>query len=126
VGFPNSLDDSELAAAPLFFGNDRVTPEAILAPHFRQSVRRADEHDGVLVVHDTTQFEFGGQKKREGRGRLIRHGRWAAEASWDPERRDDPPPGPGEVQGATEEFRQPRGVGTLAPRGRGGRDHARR
>jgi hypothetical protein len=28
----------------------------------------------VLVVHDTTQFEFGGDSKREGLGRLIRPG----------------------------------------------------
>ena len=74
VGFPNALDDAELEAAYRFFGNDRVTSEAILAPHFRQSGRRAGEHDRVLVVHDTTQFEFGGQKKRDGLGRLIRPG----------------------------------------------------
>lgn len=74
VGFPKVLDDAELEAAYRFFGNDRVTPEAILAPHFRQTARRAREHDRVLVVHDTTQFEFGGQKKRAGLGRLIRPG----------------------------------------------------
>jgi hypothetical protein len=28
----------------------------------------------VLVLHDTTQFEFGGDKKRDGLGRLIRPG----------------------------------------------------
>jgi hypothetical protein len=74
AGFPKVLDDAELEAAYRFFGNDRVTPEAILAPHFRQSARRAREHERVLVVHDTTQFEFAGQKKREGLGRLIRPG----------------------------------------------------
>jgi hypothetical protein len=74
AGFPKALDDAELEAAYRFFGNDRVTSEAILAPHFRQSARRAGELGRVLVVHDTTQFEFGGQKKREGLGRLIRPG----------------------------------------------------
>jgi len=74
AGFPKALDDAELEAAYRFFGNDRVTPEAILAPHFRQSARRARENERVLVVHDTTQFEFSGQKKREGLGRLIRPG----------------------------------------------------
>lgn len=74
VGFPKALDDAELEAAYRFFGNDRVTPEAILAPHFRQSARRAREHECVLVVHDTTEFEFGGQTKREGLGRLLRPG----------------------------------------------------
>lgn len=70
--FPKALDDAELEAAYRFFGNDDVTPEAILAPHFRQSARRAAGATRVIVVHDTTAFEFGGQAKREGLGHLIR------------------------------------------------------
>src|SRR4029078_7870037 len=65
--FPKALCDAQLEAAYRFFGNDRVSPEAILAPHFRQSARRAVEHERVLVVHDTTQFDFPGNSKREGR-----------------------------------------------------------
>ena len=72
--FPKALDDAELEGAYRFFGNENVTPDAILAPHFRQTARRARAHADVLVVHDTTQFEFGGDKKREGLGRLIRPG----------------------------------------------------
>jgi len=72
--FPKALNDSDLEAAYRFFGNELVTPEAILAPHFRQTVRRGEAESRVLVVHDTTQFEFGGQTKREGLGRLIRPG----------------------------------------------------
>jgi hypothetical protein len=74
ASFPKALDDAELEAAYRFFGNDSVSPEAILAPHFRQSARRAAEHRRVLVVHDTTEFEFPGNSKREGLGRLIRPG----------------------------------------------------
>jgi hypothetical protein len=72
--FPKALDDAELEGAYRFFGNDKVTWEAILDPHFRQTSRRAKAHREVLVVHDTTQFEFGGVAKREGLGRLIRPG----------------------------------------------------
>jgi hypothetical protein len=72
--FPKALDDAELEGAYRFFGNPKVTFEAILAPHFRQTARRASSHRDILVVHDTTQFEFGGDKKREGLGRLIRPG----------------------------------------------------
>jgi hypothetical protein len=72
--FPKALDDAELEAAYRFFGNEQVTPEAILAPHFRQSVRRAAGLPRIVVAHDTTQFEFGGQTKREGLGRLIKPG----------------------------------------------------
>src|SRR4051794_39994598 len=70
--FPKALDDSELEAAYRFFGNDQVTPEAILAPHFRQSARRAAALPRVIIVHDTTAFEFGGQSKRAGLGHLIK------------------------------------------------------
>lgn len=70
--FPKALDDSELEAAYRFFGNDQVTPEAILAPHFRQTARRAAELSRIIVVHDTTAFEFGGQTKRTGLGHLIK------------------------------------------------------
>src|SRR5216683_6151566 len=72
--FPKALDDAELEAAYRFFGNDSVSPEAILAPHFRQTARRAAKHQRVLVIHDTTQFEFPGNSKREGLGRLIHPG----------------------------------------------------
>lgn len=74
ASFPKALDDAELEAAYRFFGNDSVSAEAILAPHVRQSARRAGEHRQVLVVHDTTEFEFSGNSKREGLGRLIRPG----------------------------------------------------
>lgn len=70
--FPKALDDAELEAAYRFFGNDRVAPEDILAPPFRQSARRAAEQERVLVIHDTTQFDFPGSSKRKGLGRLIR------------------------------------------------------
>jgi hypothetical protein len=72
ASFPKALDDAELEAAYRFFGNDEVTPEAILAPHFRQSARRAATTSRIIVVHDTTAFEFGGQTKRNGLGHLIR------------------------------------------------------
>jgi hypothetical protein len=72
--FPKALDDAELEGAYRFFGNASVTPDAILAPHFRQTARRAAAHRTVLVIHDTTQFEFGGTVKRKGLGRLIRPG----------------------------------------------------
>jgi hypothetical protein len=72
--FPKALDDAELEAAYRFFGNDQITPEAILAPHFRQSARRASDLPRIIVAHDTTQFEFAGQTKREGLGHLIHPG----------------------------------------------------
>jgi hypothetical protein len=72
ASFPKAFDDAELEPAYRFFGNDEVTPEAILAPHLRQTARRAAEAARIIVVHDTTAFEFGGQSKRAGLGHLIR------------------------------------------------------
>jgi hypothetical protein len=69
--FPKALDDAELEGAYRFFGNEKVTPEGILGPHIRQTAHRAAELKQVLVIHDTTQFEFSGETKRRGLGRLI-------------------------------------------------------
>lgn len=70
--FPKALDDAALEGAYRFFGNEEVTPGGILAPHLRRTVRRAAELPRIVVTHDTTQFEFGGLKKRAGLGHLIR------------------------------------------------------
>lgn len=69
--FPKALDDAELEGAYRFFGNDEVTPAAILAPHFRQTAGRAAGLKRIIVAHDTTQFEFSGLAKRPGLGRLV-------------------------------------------------------
>ena len=73
--FPKALaDESQLEAAYRFFGNSRVKPEAILEPHFVSSAKRASAQSSILVIHDTTEFEFGGTAEREGLGRLLRPG----------------------------------------------------
>jgi hypothetical protein len=72
--FPKAMDDAELEAAYRFFGNERVTPEAILEPHLRATTKRARAHERITVIHDTTEFEFPGEAQREGLGRLLRPG----------------------------------------------------
>jgi len=72
--FPKAMDDAELEAAYRFFGNERVTPEAILEPHLRATVKRAEAQKRITVIHDTTEFEFPGEAQREGLGRLLRPG----------------------------------------------------
>lgn len=65
--FPDAaLDDAALEATYRFLGNERVSPEAVLAPHVAQTRRRASRRKTVLVVHDTTEFVFRGD--REGLG----------------------------------------------------------
>jgi hypothetical protein len=49
-----------LEATYRFLNNSSVTPEAILAPHREATIARAREVGGaVLVVHDTTELDFG-------------------------------------------------------------------
>lgn len=59
-----------LEATYRFLSNKRATAEAILDGHSVKTVQRAAAYDSVLVVHDTTEFRFGGVKQRSGLGRL--------------------------------------------------------
>jgi len=59
---------SEAEAAYRFLRNEQVTPQRILEPHWRASVERMRAEGVALVVHDTTEMRFRGQ--REGLGDL--------------------------------------------------------
>jgi hypothetical protein len=61
ASFPKLAEnDSELEATYRFLSNEKVTAPQILAPHLRETVRRATEFGGTVVVaHDTTEFNFG-------------------------------------------------------------------
>ncbi len=69
--FPKRAEtDSDLEATYRFLGNEKVSASEILAPHIRQTVRRAREVTGTVVVaHDTTEFNFG-QTGRQDLGRV--------------------------------------------------------
>ena len=56
------MTEGELEAFYRFVGNERVTPDAILAPHVKATIDRMQAHEMVLVVHDTTEFSFGGKR----------------------------------------------------------------
>lgn len=69
AGFPQMVaDDSELEGLYRFLSNPRVGPDAILAPHIEATQRRARAFGTVLVVHDSTEFRFGGHAERAGLG----------------------------------------------------------
>jgi hypothetical protein len=79
-GFPKVMsDDGELEALYRFLNNERVELESVLAPHFRETTRRAEAAGRVLVIHDTTGFSFGGETRRSGLGRMKRAGEHAAQ-----------------------------------------------
>jgi len=69
--FPRAApNQAALRAAYRFMNNDAVDSDGILAPHRAQTVRRAASLSKVLVLHDTTQFEFPGEEGRDGCGFL--------------------------------------------------------
>lgn len=53
-----------------FLSNESVSADAILKPHIEQTHRRISEEREVLVIHDTTDFEFRAVGNREGLGWL--------------------------------------------------------
>lgn len=68
ASFPAVFDDAELEGAYRLLSNKAVTPDGILGPHFEATAARLATAGDVLVVHDTTEFRFAGE--REGLGLL--------------------------------------------------------
>ena len=65
VGFPQVFEsDAELEAFYRFLNNDRVDEGAVLAGHVQATLERATVEKTCLVVHDTTEFIFGGTKRK--------------------------------------------------------------
>lgn len=72
ASFPQATtSDAELEATYRFLSNDRVTPEAILGPHVRETARRSRGIGSLVVAHDTTEFNFG-RSPRQDLGRVGR------------------------------------------------------
>jgi hypothetical protein len=70
--FPDAFDDaSQLEAAYRFFGNPKVTPDAVLEPHIEATLARAAAFDEIIVAHDTTEGRFEGEVRRAGCGPLA-------------------------------------------------------
>jgi hypothetical protein len=79
TGFPEACgEDSATEACYRFLRNRRVSLDAILEPHVRATTRRCQAVGEVLVVHDTTEHNFSGEKSRRGLTRLgpQRQGFW--------------------------------------------------
>jgi len=53
-----------------FLANPKVSAEALFCAHALATVERSASEDDVLVIHDTTEFRFGGAEPRDGMGWL--------------------------------------------------------
>lgn len=66
--------ESETEAAYRFLRNKKVTLQGLLKTHFDRTTLRMEQIKECLVIHDTTDFEFGGEEDREDMG-WVRHSR---------------------------------------------------
>jgi hypothetical protein len=67
--FPTIFNsESELEGAYRFLRNPNVSWQKTLLPHVEATLQRAKSCGSVLVIHDTTEFQFSGEKRREGLG----------------------------------------------------------
>ena len=68
--FPDMMGSgAELEGFYRFVRNEKVSFDEVLRPHVSATVRRVAEHGEVIVIHDTTEFRFLGDK-RQGLGRV--------------------------------------------------------
>ena len=67
--FPDTFsNESDLEGAYRFFRNDKVHWEKVLAPHLASTITKANQCGKILAVHDTTDFIFSGEQRRDGLG----------------------------------------------------------
>jgi hypothetical protein len=72
AGFPQMVtSDAELEGVYRFLSNEKVSAEAILKPHVDATLERARSQGTVLVIHDTTDFKFGGASRGQELGLMI-------------------------------------------------------
>lgn len=67
---------SKIKASYRFFANKRVNPQTMLTPHIERTAERirARGAETVLLLQDTTYFDFGKRKKTDGLDVVGRHG----------------------------------------------------
>jgi hypothetical protein len=66
---PQTFDNwYDVKAAYLFFANPAVTPDGLQATHRELTLARLQQPGTYLLVEDTTEPSWGGQKKRPGLG----------------------------------------------------------
>lgn len=59
-------------AAYRFYSNEKITSEAIMAPHEKRTVERMSEHDWCLCLEDTIYYHYGKHPSTEGLGHIGR------------------------------------------------------
>jgi len=64
--------DAELEGTYRFLSNESVVPSALMAPHVRETILRAQRSTSHLaILHDTSEMKLGGEYLRDGLGYLA-------------------------------------------------------
>ena len=71
ASLPESLPPADLEAAYRFVNNEKVTVDALLAPHAAETATRCAAHATVLVAHDSSECKYGGERAQLGRIRAT-------------------------------------------------------
>ena len=71
ASFPDQArTGAAIEATYRFLSNEAITHDVILGPHIARSIARGEAAGEVVVVHDTSEFRFGGEAVRAGLGRI--------------------------------------------------------
>jgi hypothetical protein len=74
AGLPKILSAAELEGFYRFVNNPKVTFSSVLGAHVEATKRRLVGAERVVVAHDTTDFRFSNEVKREGLGPMDNGG----------------------------------------------------
>ena len=65
ASIPNACSNwTETIAAYRFLGNDALSWQDVMQPHWQASVQRMAQHPVVLCLQDTTELDYNGQQMR--------------------------------------------------------------
>lgn len=63
ASIPNACSNwTETIAAYRFLGNDALSWQDVMQPHWQASVQRMAQHPVVLCLQDTTELDYNGQQ----------------------------------------------------------------
>lgn len=72
ASFPKlTRTDADLEGAYRLLGNERVSMDAVLAPHVRKTLERAEKSGVILALHDTTEASFRGVERAQQLGSVT-------------------------------------------------------
>lgn len=71
ASFPQMTGNwTELKGAYRFMNNERINEQEVLSGHIQASIKRAQRHQSIIAIHDSSEFKFKSAQAKKGLGRL--------------------------------------------------------